>query len=689
MFIIEQSPWLILVGLIIGAGYAILLYRKKNPWKKSISIILSVARFILVFFLFFLLLDPLTRQLTRQKEVPTVIIALDNSTSISSVLDSSSRQKLREDLSGLGLQLSRKDLKVEYMGLNGKTYGDINDIPFDLTQTDISGLFSNIESSYEGKNIASVIMASDGIYTAGTSPVYHNYRYPVITIGIGDSLERNDISLRAIYNNKIVYQGNKFTMDAEIFNKGYLSKTTSVEISHKGKVIDSKKITFNNARGIQQVQFILDADEPGTQRYSIKVIPLEQELTTLNNSRESYLDIIEAREKILLLAHSPHPDIKAIRSVIEQNENYDLSVIAPDMGKFKPDQYSLVIYDQLPDAKGTFNDIISTYKLDKLPSLYIIGARTNLNALNRKLGWLTISSISSRNDNAFPVVDNSFSGFIISENEQLAFAKYPPLSAPFGEYNLANGGEVVLFQKIENLVTSRPLIAVSGQGNVKSSVIAGEGIWRWRLNEYLETNSHDAFNSFFLKLIQFTSSREDRRKFRVYPAKNSFWDSEAVEFETEAYNDVYERIYGQTVSLQITAENGTSSEYSYVTSETSTRFRISGMKDGVYNFNAKTSINGKNYSSAGMFTVQHQQVESINLTADFSTLRKLASKSTGTYINANDISRIPDLPEFTAARPVISASENISALINSKWIFAILLALITIEWVTRKYLGGY
>ncbi len=689
MLIFEHSRWLILAGIILAAGYAYLLYRRKNPWKKNISILLSLARFILVFALFTLLLDPLSRHLTRQTERPMVIVALDNSTSISSVLDSAMRRQLKDKISGLGDELAKNHLNVEYMGIDGKVYPVLKDIHFNVQQTNLSGFFNDIENRYEGKNIAGVILASDGIYTAGTSPVFHNYKYPVATIGIGDTVERNDLSLRNIYNNKVVYQGNKFTMDAEIFNKGYFSKTTSVDVIHNGKVIDTKKINFENPRGLQKVEFILEADKPGTQRYTIHVHPLENELTNANNSRETYLDVVESREKILLLAHAPHPDIKALRAVIENNANYDLTILTPDIGKFKPDKYSLVIYHELPDSKGSFNDLVRNNKLDELPSIFIIGPKTNLSALNNRLGWFKIRTMTSRNDNAFPVINSSFTGFNISENEENVFTKFPPLSVPFGEYSLGNSGEIVLFQKIESMVTSRPLIVINREGNVKQAVIAGEGIWRWRLNEYLEDNNHDAFNSFFLKLIQFTSSREDRRKFRVYPIKNEFLDNKAVEFETEAYNDVYERVYGQDVSLEITSEKGEKTEYSYVTSETSTRYRISGMNDGVYKFLAKTTMNGKDYSSSGMFTVRHQQVESINLTADFGTLRKLAAKSSGSFFTAGEISNIADLPLFKNAKPVISSSENISALINSKWIFFVLLALITLEWVTRKYLGGY
>ena len=653
------------------------------------SLALATIRFALVLALFFLLLEPMIRQINRQSENPEALIVLDNSLSVSSVLDSSARTKLRNELTGLGKSLNRKNIQTEFMDLDGKIYPSANAIPFRLSETNFSKLFNDIDNAYEGRNVSCVILASDGIYNTGASPTYRDYRYPVITIGIGDALERNDISLRAIDNNKVVYQGNRFTMNAEVYNKGYALQSAILEVHHEGQVIATKSVAFPNPRGIQEVSFILDADKPGTQRYTLTISPLSHEQTTLNNVRETYLDVIDSKQKILLLAHSPHPDLKAIISAVEKNQNYELTTVTPYTGKFKPDKYSLVIYHQLPDAQGTFNDLISQNKLDELPALYIVGGKTSLAALSNKLGWLRIRSLSPRSDNAFPVLNNSFNGFIISEQEQETISKYPPLITPFGEYAVGVAGNIVLFQKIENLVTSRPLLAVARDGDRKVAVITGEGIWRWRLNEYLEKNSNDAFDSFFLKLIQYAGSRDDRRKFRVYPVKNEFWNNEAVDFETETYNDIYERVYGQNVTLEISGENGRKTEYSYVTSETSSRFRISGMEPGVYKYSAKTEMSGKDYSSSGMFTLRQQQVESVNLTADFGTLRRLASISSGYFTTADHIPTLATLQVLDHAKPVIYSTENISAIINTKWIFLVLLLLITTEWVSRKYLGGY
>ncbi|NJL13340.1 MAG: hypothetical protein HC913_10285, partial [Microscillaceae bacterium] len=43
--IFPHSPWLILVCLLIGLGYAFLLYQKKSPWSLSLNYVLAFLRF--------------------------------------------------------------------------------------------------------------------------------------------------------------------------------------------------------------------------------------------------------------------------------------------------------------------------------------------------------------------------------------------------------------------------------------------------------------------------------------------------------------------------------------------------------------------------------------------------------------------------------------------------------------------
>ena len=37
----------------------------------------------------------------------------------------------------------------------------------------------------------------------------------------------------------------------------------------------------------------------------------------------------------------------------------------------------------------------------------------------------------------------------------------------------------------------------------------------------------------------------------------------------------------------------------------------------------------------------------------------------------------------------IDSTEDLKEMINLRWIFFLILALLTVEWVFRKYLGGY
>jgi hypothetical protein len=42
--------------------------------------------------------------------------------------------------------------------------------------------------------------------------------------------------------------------------------------------------------------------------------------------------------------------------------------------------------------------------------------------------------------------------------------------------------------------------------NRKIAVLIGEGIWRWRLNEFADTGNTVAFDELFSKLVQYLST---------------------------------------------------------------------------------------------------------------------------------------------------------------------------------------
>ena len=65
-----------------------------------------------------------------------------------------------------------------------------------------------------------------------------------------------------------------------------------------------------------------------------------------------YAEVLNARQKILLIADAAHPDIAAIRSAIDQNKNYDLTVRLSNEYDGDLSGYSLIILHKDPERNG-------------------------------------------------------------------------------------------------------------------------------------------------------------------------------------------------------------------------------------------------------------------------------------------------------------------------------------------------
>src|ERR1039458_9599962 len=87
------------------------------------------------------------------------------------------------------------------------------------------------------------------------------------------------------------------------------------------------------------------------QRYTVKLSDVDGEVSFANNVKDIFIDVLDGRQKILILADAPHPDVAAIKNALESNENYEVnSFIANDFDKSLVG-YNLVILDQLPSSK--------------------------------------------------------------------------------------------------------------------------------------------------------------------------------------------------------------------------------------------------------------------------------------------------------------------------------------------------
>ena len=650
---------------------------------------MGIIRFMAVAALTFLLLGVLIRQLKNEVIKPTLVLVADNSTSISRILDEESLQQLGRSYETIAREANRKSYHFEIRDIKGNPIANAEEIDYSVGTTDLSTVLKNLENEYEGRNLAGIILASDGIYNQGVSPAYNNFGFPIHTIGLGDTTQKSDIILKALYHNKIVYQGNRFPVIAEFTAMGFNNRNLVINLKRNNQLIQSVRQKLPNHDGLFTQEFIIEANLAGLQRYSIDIEPLEGEFSLENNSQDAYVEVVEGKEKILLLAHAPHPDIKAISRAIEKNENYELVVVLPGINPFIRDQYDLAILHQIPDNRGNFSNEIAELKNSGTPLFYIIGSKSNIKAFNDLNSLISISSTRNQKDNVFPSFDPDFSLFDIDNDTKTLLGEFPPVDVPFGDYQVKGNADHLLLQRVGRIVTEKPLLSISRDRTQKEGVLLGEGSWTWRLFEYKSTNAFKAFDDIIGKTIQYLSAKEDKRKFRVYPINNENSDNTPVTFETEIYNDLYEKMYDQQISLSIRDEKDSVFDFSYIITEANSKFRLSGLQAGVYRFRAEALVNDRRLSSEGMFSVRKQEIENVNLTADHQLLRELSRRSGGGYYKMDNIETFLNDINASSIKSIIYSSENYLAVINMKWIFFILIFLFTIEWGLRKFFGGY
>ncbi len=690
--IFQSSPWFIILCLLAGGLYAVVLYQKKTNFSVLQNRLLAVARGILVALLAFLLINPLLRSNKSTIEKPTVVLAIDNSTSMAQGGQEKLTQ-LKADLQKLKDDIESKGASVEIKTFDNEGDNkDINSIKFGEKTSDLSGLLANVKNNYEGRNLTDVILVSDGIANSGISPTYGKYNFNIHSIGLGDTTQKKDVKLNAVYANRIAYLSNKFPVQAEISSFGYQGKSTSVLLKQGGKVLDKQIVNFDKPTDLKQVTFYTTAEQKGMQRFTIEVVPSAGEFSTRNNSRDVYIDVVDGKEKILLVALAPHPDIKAIKSIIEKNELYELTVKviqSDNINEIGNQPFDALILHQLPDLYGAGGSVVTRLLAQQKPTLFILGNQSNIASFNGIQQTLSIISQAGRADKVTAKFNSSFNLFNLDGEKLNILEKLPPLLSPFGDYRPATGSEIILYQRVGSLVTPKPLLIANTANARKSAVLAGEGIWQWRLEEFALTDKQEVVDEIFMKTLQLISVKDDKRKLRVYPISPEFSIDDKVIFENEAYNDIYERIYNQSIKLEITDEKGTTKSYNYTISQENTRFEITGLGEGVYRYKASTQVLGKNEVVDGQFIVRNADLEGLTNTADFNMLRTLAQQNNGKFFVANQLDKLKEHFSTNQSPDKVTSIEEMNEFINLKWIFFVLLILASIEWVSRKYLGSY
>ncbi len=690
MNLITETPlWFCLFCIFAGLVYSFILYRKDKSLNE-ISVwlvrLMATFRFIVISILAFFLLSPLLKTINRNIEKPVIIVAQDNSESIIVGKDSSFYKKeYKQNLKKLIDNLNDKyEVRTYSFADKIKELKSPDSLKFNEKQTDISSLFDEIETRYSNRNVGAVILATDGLYNKGSNPIYSSdkIKVPVYTIALGDTTVKKDIILSKVNANRLAYLGNQFPIELVINAKQLKGKTTTLTINKGTATLFTQTINFNSDAFITTIPVLLDAKEVGLQHYKIKLSTLPEEMSFSNNDRDVFVDVLDARQKILILADAPHPDVAALKESIESNQNYEVESYMIDNFDKPLKKYNLIILYQLPNVRNPSSKIINEINTANIPVWAFSGASSILKSN------LSITNANQKANEAEAVLDKNFPLFTISDELRKAVKDFPAVTCPFGTYGTENSSNTLIYQRIGIVETKTPFMYFNSVGDNKMAIVEGEGIWRWRLQDFAAHGNHNLFDELVSKTVQYLSVKVDKSFFKII-GKNNFLENEAIEMEGEVYNESYELINEPEVNITIT--NSENKIFPFTFSKTSNAYRLNAgmMPVGEYKYEAKVKVGDKMYTQNGTFSVSALQVELINTVADHQMLYSLAKKHNGEMVYPTDLENlVKKLNTRDDIKSVSYSEKKLTDLINLKWIFFLLLTLLTFEWFMRKRNGS-
>ena len=688
----EFPFWFFLLCLFLGLLYAVVLYYKNRNYEFSPWIIkaMFLLRFFVISIIAFLLLSPLLKTTLNNTEKPIVIMAQDNSESIIAGKDSVSYFKnyLSKYYNLSGKLEDKYDVREIVFGDNITEKKDIN---FSEKQTDISSVFNEIKAKYSNRNIGALILASDGLYNKGVDPLYslRGLDFPIYTIALGDTNVRKDIILSKVNFNRLVFYGNDFPVEIVIKADKCKGSKSKVLLKHNDEILYTEVLNIASNNFIKTIPLTLNASDTGLQHYNISVGVIEDEVSISNNSQDIFVDIIDSRQKIMLLANSPHPDVAALISVLEKNDNYQVDEFIAGESIESVDNYDMVVFHQIPSMKYPASKISKRIIEKGIPVLYILGSQTYLNLFNQLRSGVRIFNDKNHLEEMLPFYEKKFSLFLLSKSVFDDINNFPPLMSLSGRYEISNSSNVLFYQKKGNIVTPEPMILFNQNIDSKCGIIVGEGLWRWKLYDYLKNDDNDSFNELILKMIQYLSVKTDKSYFRI-SSKNKFAENKNIEFNAEVYNKSYELINDPEIEMEILDKNGKKYQFVFGRDEKSYYLNAGSLTAGSYKYFAKVNFEGNIFKKSGEFIITPLNIETLRLVANHNLLFKLAKNSGGEMFYPQQIDKIiTAIDEREDISSITYSQKRFTELIDIYWIIIVILGLLTIEWFIRRRGGGY
>jgi uncharacterized membrane protein len=749
------APWGRL-GLMLG-GIAVLAItllawratRGSRGWRRATMIGLRAGAAVAALVVF---LEPAVELRQVAREPNRIAIVIDDSKSMSLAEDPSGPtriERVRKLLEKSSKQLAdwERDHKIDYY-----TFGET------LSATSLAGLatanatgkatlirkaLDQVRSRYEGRDLAGIILISDGAATGFLAEDAGEGALNDFLRGLETRVHTvwaarpgiKDVAVANVMADEFAFVRTVVRIDAVIRTTGLPARQVPVTLSTDGQPLRQKLVDLPGGDHDVTVTFEVTPPRVGRYVYEISVPVAEGEAVVTNNTNSFVVRVIRDKIRVLQVAGQPGWDVRALRQMLKSNPNVDLisffilrtqdsiSLVPNDEMSLIPfptrelfehqlPSFDLIVlqdFEYLPYGIGDYLENIRSY-VDGGGGLAMLGGSASFSS-GGYYGTPVAAALPVELYGPFdagPILDTKkfapqltdagslhpVTSLRYSPNDNVAVWKALPQLEGVNIVKSAKADATVLATHPRLKTKSgkpMPVIVAGDYGKGRSLAVTTDTLWRWGFVAASQPGDDGR---------QYTKLWENAMRWLIQDPdlRNLHVDSDAVEYIPDAPVRVTVRLTGRDYqplangSVALTVRRGADpnraeqiAAVKLTTGEDGTAVHdLGGLAPGVYRVSGSAVISGRQVDASDIFLVREGGTEFDRPTGDAGTLEKLAAGTGGSALGPIDA--LPDV-DLDPPRVVRVDRRTDIELWSRPGLLFLVVGLLGLEWLLRQRSG--
>ena len=750
------APWGRL-GLALGGaaviGIVALSWRASRgapAWRRATMIGLRTGAAVVALVVF---LEPAVelRQVAREPNRIAVLIDDSKSMSLAEQPGGPTRIERAHKLiasSGDTIAAWEADHKIDYYAFSETvTATSLAALAVDPAQgkaTLIRKALEFVRGRYEGRDLAGIVVISDGSATGGfdedsgdgaVRDFLRSLDTRVHTIWAARP-GLKDVAVAKVMADEFAFVRTVVRIDAVIRTTGLPARTVPVTLSTDGQPLRQKMVDLPAGNHDVTVTFEVTPPRVGRYVYEVSVPVVAGEAVTTNNTRSFMIRVIRDKTRVLQVAGQPSWDVRALRQMLKSDPNVDLisffilrtqddvSLVPNDEMSLIPfptrelfeqqlPSFDLIIlqnFEYLPYGIGDYLENIRSY-VEGGGGLAMLGGAASFSS-GGYYGTPVAAALPVELYGPFdsgPVLDTQrFSPKLtdagvlhpvtslryVAEDNQAAWKGLPQLDG----VNLVAGAkpDATVLAVHPRLKTKSgkpmPVIVAGDYGKGRSLAVTTDSLWRWGFVAAAHPGDDGR---------QYTKFWEGARRWLIQDPdlRNLHIDSDAVEYAPGAAVRVavrllgrdYQALPGGVVSLVV--KRGADPNHAEQVSEAKITVgedgtgvdELGGLSPGVYRVYGHATISGRQVDASDIFLVRDGGNELDRPVGDPATLDAIAAATGGSALGPADT--LPRDLVFDPPRIVRVDRRTDVELWSRPGLLILVVGLLGLEWLLRQRSG--